>query len=83
MKILLRLIGAQPKFYMISANPNVSLGIVDCSIYHRRISLKVDYHKKGMNMPGYNPVGYNYLETLAKPFINPAGRNWFIQKSHL
>ena len=31
MKIRLRLIRARPNFYMISDNPNVSLGIVDCS----------------------------------------------------
>ena len=30
MKIKLRLIRARPNFYMISDNPNVSLGIVDC-----------------------------------------------------
>ena len=30
MKIRLRLIRARPDFYMISHNPNVSLGIVDC-----------------------------------------------------
>ena len=46
MKITLRLIRARPNFYMISDNPNVSLGIVDCSIYTRRIVLKDDYHKK-------------------------------------
>ena len=42
MKIKLRLIRARPSFYMISDNPNVSLGIVDCSLYTRRIALKDD-----------------------------------------
>ena len=46
MKIRLRLIRARPKFYMVSDNPNVSLGIVDCSVYTRRIALKDVYHKK-------------------------------------
>ena len=32
MKIRLRLIRARPYFYMISENPNVSLGIVDCPL---------------------------------------------------
>ena len=50
MKNRLRLIRARPNFYMISDNPNVSLGIVDCSIYTRRIALKDDYHKKRMDM---------------------------------
>ena len=35
---------------MISDNLNVSVGIVDCSIYTRRIALKEDYHKKRMDM---------------------------------
>ena len=46
MKVRLRLIRARPNFYMISNNPNVSLGIVDCSLYTRRIALKDDYYKK-------------------------------------
>ena len=43
-KISLQLIRASPKFYMSSDNPNVSLGNVNCSLYLRRIALKVDYH---------------------------------------
>ena len=46
MKIRLRLTRARPNFYKISDSPNVSLGIVDCSIYTRRIALNVNYHKK-------------------------------------
>ena len=33
-------------FYMISENPNVCLGFVDCSLYTRRVMLKENYHKK-------------------------------------
>ena len=69
MKIGLRLSRARPNFYMISDNPNISLGIVDCSLYTRRIALKDDYHEKRMDMPAYAPVEYNYFETLAKTFI--------------
>ena len=50
MRIRLRLIRARPIFYMISDNPNVSLGIVDCSVYTRRFALKDDYHKQRMDM---------------------------------
>ena len=64
MKIRLRRIRARPNFYMISDNPNVSLGIVDCSLYTRRIALKDDYHKKRMDMLAYTPVEFNSLETL-------------------
>ena len=56
MKIRLRLIRARPNFYMISDNPIVSLGIVDCSLYLRRIALKDDYHKKRMYMLASAPV---------------------------
>ena len=81
MKIRMCLIRARPNFYMISDNPNVSLGIVDCSLYTRRIALKDDYHKKRMDMLAYAPVEYNYLETLAKTFITPARQNQFIQEN--
>ena len=50
MKIRPRLISARPNFYMISDNPNISLGIVDCSLYARRIALKDDYHQKRTNL---------------------------------
>ena len=70
-KIRLRLITATPSFYMISDSPNVSLGIVDCSLYTRRIALKDDYHKKRMDMLAYAPVEDYYLEILAKTFIIP------------
>ena len=80
MKIRLRLIRARPIFYMISDNPNISLGIVDCSIYNRAIALKYDYHKKRLDMLAYAPVEYNYLETLAKTFIIPARQNQFVQE---
>ena len=66
---------------MLSDNPNVSLGIVDCSIYTRRIALKDDYHKKRMDMLAYTPVEFNYLETLTKTFIIPAGQNQFLQEN--
>ena len=60
MKIRLPLIRARPNFYKISENPNVSLGIVDCSLYTRRIVLKDDYHEKRMSMLAYAPVEHNF-----------------------
>ena len=79
MKVSIRLIKARPTFYMISENRNVSLGIVDCSLYNRCITLKDNYHKKRMDMLARSPVEYNYLEILAKTFIIPARQNQFIQ----
>ena len=80
-KVRLRLIRARPNFCMISDNPNVSLGIVDCSLYTRRIALKDDYHKKRMGMLAYTPVEFNYLETLANTFTIAARQNQFIQEN--
>ena len=81
MKIRLRLVRARPNFYMISDNPNASLGIVDCSLYTHRIALKDDYQKKRMDMIAYAPVECKYLEALAKTFIIPARQNQFIQEN--
>ena len=81
MRSRLRQIRARPKFYMISDNPNVSLGIVDYSLYTRRIALKDDYHRKRMDMLACTPVEFNYLETLAKTFIIPARQNQFNQEN--
>ena len=67
---------------MITDNPNFSLGIVDCSIYTRRIALKDDYHKKRMDMLAYTPVEFIYMETLAKTFIIAAKQNQFIQENN-
>ena len=66
MKVRIRLIRARPNFYMISENPNVSLGIVDCSLYTRRVMLKEEFHKKRMSQLAYAPVEYNYMKTLEK-----------------
>ena len=81
MEVSLRLIRTRPKVYMISNNPNVSLGNVDCWLYTCHIALKNDYHRKRMDKLAYTPVEYNYLETLAKMFISPARQNQFFQKN--
>ena len=77
-KVKLRLNRARLKFYKINDNPNVSFGLVDCSLYTRCIALKDDYHKKKMDMLGYTPVEFNYLETLGKCFLIPARQNHII-----
>ena len=80
-KVRVRLIRARPNFYMISENPNASLGIVDCCLYTRRVMLKENYHKKRMSQLAYAPVEYNYMETLSKTFIIPARQNQFLQEN--
>ena len=81
LKIRLQLIRARHNFYMISDHHNVCLGIVDCSLYTRRIALKGDYHKKRVDMLAYTPVEFNYLEIPAKTFIIPARQNQIIQEN--
>ena len=49
----LQLIRARPNFYMISDNPNVNRGIVDCSRYTRQVALKDEYHNQRMDMVVY------------------------------
>ena len=80
MKIRLRLFRVRPNFDMISDNPNVSYGNVDCSLHTRRIALKDDYHKRIMHMLVCTPLECNYLEILAKTFIIPARQNQFFQE---
>ena len=81
MKIRLDLIRGRPNFYMISDNPNISLGIVDGSLYSHRIALKHGYHKKRMDMLACGPVENNCLETLTKTLIIPARQNYFIHEN--
>ena len=81
MKVRISLIRERAKFYMKSENLNVSLGIVDCSLYTRRLMLKENYHKNRMSQLAYAPVEYNYMETLAKTYIIPAEQNQFIQEN--
>ena len=50
---------------MIWNNPNVSLGIVDCSTYTRPTGYKVDYHKKIKDMIAFTPLDLKWFETLA------------------
>ena len=59
MKIRLRFLRATSNFYMISDNPNVSLGTVDCSVYTRCIALTDDYHERTMDMHVCTPVEFN------------------------
>ena len=81
MKVRIRLIRARPIFYMISENPNISLSIVDRSLYTRRVMVKENYHKKRMSQLPYAPGEYNYMETLAKTYIIPARQSQFFPEN--
>ena len=79
MKIRLRLVRAKPSFYMSSENPNVSLGIVHCSLNTRRFALRDDYHKKLHAC--LHSCAVQLFETLANIFITPARLNQFTQEN--
>ena len=66
---------------MISEIPNGTLGIMDCSLYTRLVMLKEDYDKKRISQLAFAPVEHNYMETLEKTYIIPAGHNQFIQEN--
>ena len=83
MKLRLRLLRVIQNFNVISDNPNVSFGIVDCSPYTCPIALKDEHHRTRMTMLAYTPVGNNYLETRAKTSITPATQNQFMQENLL
>ena len=61
MKVWLRLIAAGPKYYIVSDKSNISLGLVDFSLYIRRNAFKDDHHhhRKKMDMVACTPVKYN------------------------
>ena len=62
--LTIRLIRARTIIHMISDNPSVRNGTVDCSLYSRHITLQNDYHKKWMHMFAEIPSVYNCLEGL-------------------
>ena len=80
MKVRLRQSRARSNVNLIYDNPNVSLRIVDCLLYTRRIALKDDHHKKILDMFAYSSGEFNFLETLAMTFIVPARPHRLIQK---
>ena len=83
LKIRIRLIKTRPNFYMISENPNVSLGVVDSPFCTRREILEKDYHKERFAQLAYAPVEYKYMETFARTCIILARQNQFIQENIL
>ena len=45
-KVRIKLIRARPNFYRLSGNPNVSVKIVDCSLFTRTILVAEPIHQK-------------------------------------
>ena len=77
-KVRIKLIRARPNFYMLSDNPNISLKIVDCSLFTRRILVAEPNHQYLQWNLEREPAHYNYVETIARTFIIPSRQNQFI-----
>ena len=82
MKLRIRLIRAGTIFYIINENPNVDLGVMDCSLSARRVMLKENYHKKRLAQLAFSSVEYKFMETSAKIKIIPAQQNQLIQEKN-
>ena len=80
-KIRLKLIQARPNFYMISYNPHVSLRVLDCSLFTRRVVVNEVYHQTIKYQLTHQPACYNFMETIARTFIIPSGQNQFIHEN--
>ena len=83
MKVRLQIISARPGSYMISDNPNGSLGIADCSFYTRRIALKVDYQIRKTDMPACTLVKFDLLAILPNTFIFSHRKSQLIRENLL
>ena len=77
-----KLIRAISNFKMLSDNPNVSLKIVDCSLFTRRILVAEPNHQNLKWNLEREPAQYNYMETIARTFIIPARQNQIIQEKN-
>ena len=80
MKVRNGLIGAGPNFYMICGKANVSLGFCGLSFLHSVNDAQGKLSQKRLVEKAYVPVEWNYMGTMTKTCINPAGQNQFIQE---
>ena len=75
MEHTLRLIRAWPSFSLLNENTYVSLGLVGCLLYTRRIALKDGFQNLKRDMLAYTPIELEY--------IIPARKNEWLKKTHL
>ena len=66
---------------MLSDNSNVSLKIVDCSLFTRIILVAEPNHQFLQWNLEREHVHYNYMKTIARTFIIPSRQNQFIQEN--
>ena len=66
---------------MVSYNPHVSLKVLDCSLFTRRVVVNEVYHQTIKYELTHQPACYKFKETIARTFIIPSGQNQFIQEN--
>ena len=70
-KVRIKITRARPYFYMLSDNPNVSLKIVENSLFTRRL-LVAEFNPQYLQWKlEREPAQYSYMETIARTFIIP------------
>ena len=69
----------EPQTY--SSYVNVSLKIVDCSLFTRRILVAEPNNQYMQWNLEREPAHYNYMETIARTFIIPSRQNQFLQEN--
>ena len=69
-KIRLQLIRAGPNLYIISDNPNVVFGTVDCTLYTRSVVFKNDHHKQKKGHACINSCGAQLFGDSSKEFFH-------------
>ena len=72
MKLRVQLSRAEANLNIFREKIKVSFRIVVWSLYIRRVALSDDYQERRKDMLAYTPMGFNYLETLAKISTIPA-----------
>ena len=78
---ILKLIRARPKLHVISYNLQVSLKVLDCSLFTTSDFVNQVYHQTIKYQLTHQPACYNFIETIARSFLIPSGPNQFIQEN--
>ena len=66
---------------MISYNPHVSLKVLDCSLFKRRVVVNEVYNQTIKYQLTHQPACCIFMETIALTVIIPSGQNQFIQEN--
>ena len=82
-KVRLKLIRARPNFYMISYNSHVSLKVLDCSPFTRRLVVNEVYHQTIKYQLTHQPAYYNFMETIARHLLFLRDRTSLFRKMFL